>query len=316
VPKLSINDVTKQEANSGVTVFTFNVSSSLPAPPEGITFDISTQDNTATTSGHDYVGLSLTSQGIPEGQTSYTFDVAVNGDTLVEPTESFFVNLSNVSPNATIAEGQGLGTISNDDTPFLVISQVYGGGNNAGATYRNDFIELFNRGTSTVDFSITPYSVQYAAATSAFSTNKTNITSGVLLPGHYFLIQEAGGNTNGVSLPVPDVPGGSINLSATSGKVVLVFGTTSLSAGTCPGDDGITPFNPGSLVMVDFIGYGSTANCYEGSGPLPVSATNANARSIIRISSCTDTNSNTADFTNPTTAPVARNTLVTPTICP
>ena len=77
----------------------------------------------------------------------------------------------------------------------LVISQVYGGGGNASATYTNDFIEIFNRGTTTVDFSITPYYVQYAAAASNFTTNKTDITSGILLPGHYFLIQEAAGAT-------------------------------------------------------------------------------------------------------------------------
>src|ERR1019366_7627129 len=45
----------------------------------------------------------------------------------------------------------------------IVISQVYGGGGNSSAQYQNDFIELFNRGTSAV--SITGWSVQYASAT-------------------------------------------------------------------------------------------------------------------------------------------------------
>ena len=35
-------------------------------------------------------------------------------------------------------------------SPDLVISQVYGGGGNSGATFKNDFIELFNRGDATV----------------------------------------------------------------------------------------------------------------------------------------------------------------------
>jgi hypothetical protein len=199
--------------------------------------------------------------------------------------------------------------------PLLLISQVYGGGGNAGATYTNDFIEIFNAGTTSVDFSATPYSVQYAAATAAFSTNKTDITSGLLLPGHYFLIREASGGLTGAALPTPDISGGSINLAATAGKVALVLGTSLLSTVTCPGDDGLSPFNPNVAAIVDFLGYGSAANCYEGVGPPTVSGTNSNARSVIRTVSCADTNVNSADFSNPATAPTARNSA-TVTTCP
>ncbi|HXT61421.1 MAG TPA: hypothetical protein VN696_00155, partial [Pyrinomonadaceae bacterium] len=184
-------------------------------------------------------------------------------------------------------------------------SQVYGGGGNASSTYTNDFVEIFNRGTTTIDFSVTPYSVQYAAATSNFSTNKTDIASGTLLPGHYFLIREASGGANGVALPTPDVSGGTINMSATAGKVALVSGTTNLTGTGCP---------LGGFV-VDFLGYGATANCSE-SAPIAVSGTNSNARSVIRTNSCVDTNNNSADFSNPATAPVARNSVTTPTLCP
>jgi hypothetical protein len=255
--------------------------------------------------GNDYVARSLSSQSIPAGQTIYTFDVTVKGDTLVEPNETFFVNISNVSANASVAHGQGLGTINNDDTPLLVISQVYGGGGNASATYTNDFVEIFNRGATTIDFSATPYSVQYAAATSNFSTNKTDIASGILLPGHYSLIREASGGANGVALPTPDVTG-TINMSATAGKVALVSGTANLTATGCPLGE----------FVVDFLGYGATANCSE-TAPITVSGTNSNARSVIRTNSCVDTNNNSADFSNPTTAPVARNSLTSPpTLCP
>ena len=48
-------------------------------------------------------------------------------------------------------------------SPDIVISQVYGGGGNSGATYTNDFIELFNRGASPV--SLVGWSVQYASST-------------------------------------------------------------------------------------------------------------------------------------------------------
>src|SRR5215510_7188830 len=72
-------------------------------------------------------------------------------------------------------------------SPDIVISQVYGGGGNSGATFTNDFIELFNRGTMPVN--ISSWAVQYASSTGA-TWQKTDLT-GTLAPGQYYLIQEA-----------------------------------------------------------------------------------------------------------------------------
>ena len=52
--------------------------------------------------------------------------------------------------------------IATGASPDLVVSQVYAGGGNTGATYANDFVELFNRGSASVDLS--GWSVQYATA--------------------------------------------------------------------------------------------------------------------------------------------------------
>jgi uncharacterized repeat protein (TIGR01451 family) len=308
LPNLTIDDVSLSEGNAGATTFTFTVSLSGPAGPGGVSFNIATadgsaQDDTPPSEDNDYVAKSLSAQTITAGNTSYTFDVTVNGDVLVELNETFAVNVSSVT-GANVTDGVGQGTIQNDDTPLVVISQVYGGGGNASATYTNDFIEIFNRGTTTIDFSVTPYSVQYAAATSNFTTNKTDITSGVLLPGHYFLVQQASGGAAGVVLPTPDATG-TINMSATAGKVALVSGTVALTGSGCPL----------GATVVDFLGYGTTANCSE-TAPIAVSGTNANARSVVRTVSCTDTNNNSVDFSNPVTAPVARNTATTPAPCP
>ncbi len=223
----------------------------MAAPTGGITFDIVTQDGTATVAGNDYAARNLKSQTIPAGQQAYLFDVNVNGDTLVEPNETFFVNLTNAS-SATIGDGQGQGTILNDDTANLVISQVFGGGGNSGATLKNDFVEIFNRGSTMVDFSITPYLVQYASANASgnFGSDKTNLTSGTIAPGKYFLLQEAAGSGGTTNLPTPDATG-SIALTTASGKVALVAGTTALSATTCPGDDGASPFNPNNSNIAD-----------------------------------------------------------------
>jgi fibronectin-binding autotransporter adhesin len=304
--------LTGQTIATGQQTYTFdvtvngdvNVEPNETAPAGGVSFDIATHDGSATTANNDYAARSLTNQTIAAGQSSYTFDVTVNGDTLVEPDETFLVNVTNVS-NATLGDGQAVGTIQNDDTANLKISQVYGGGGNSAATYQNDFIEIFNRGTTTVDFSATPYSVQYAGATSSFggSNTKTDITSGTIAPGRYFLVQQASAAAIGAALPTPDASG-NIALAATAGKVALVAGTTPVSATTCPGDDlGTAPLNPTDNNIVDFVGYGSTASCYE--GPTGAAAPSNATADFRKAGGCIDTDQNAADFL--VSAPFPRN---------
>lgn len=135
---LSINDVSADEGNSGTTSFDFTVSLSAPAGASGVTFDIATADNTATIADNDYTANSLTGQTIPAGSSSYTFSVSVNGDAAEETDETFFVNVTNVV-GATVTDGQGQGTIVNDDTNFCAqtytpIYQIQGSGSSAAVT--------------------------------------------------------------------------------------------------------------------------------------------------------------------------------------
>jgi len=133
LPTLTINDVTLAEGNAGTTNATFTVSLSEPAGPGGVTFDIATANGTAT-AGVDFVTNSLTGQTILAGVSSYTFTVQVNGDALNEPSETFFVNVTNVV-NAVVADAQGLGTITNDDLPpSLSINDVTVVEGNSGTT--------------------------------------------------------------------------------------------------------------------------------------------------------------------------------------
>ena len=112
LPSLSIGDVTVTEGNSGTSLATFTVSlSALSSSAVG--FDIASADGTAN-AGSDYIALALAGQTIPAGTASKNFNVTINGDTTVEANETFTVNLSNAS-NATIADGQAIGTINNDD---------------------------------------------------------------------------------------------------------------------------------------------------------------------------------------------------------
>ena len=155
-PTLFISDVSIAEGNSGTSTATFTVTLS-PASANTVTVDFATANGTATTAGNDYQSATGMLTFNP-GDTSKPINVTINGDTLVEPDETFFVNLTNATGGAAIGDPQGQGTIQNDDTANLVISQVYGGGGNSNASFQNDFVEIFNRGTTTVDFAVTPYS--------------------------------------------------------------------------------------------------------------------------------------------------------------
>jgi len=159
---------------------------------------------------------------------------------------------------------------------LVVVSQVYGGGGNTGATLTNDFIELYNRGSDAVD--LTGWTVQYASATGS-SWSATPL-SGVIQPHKYFLVQEAAGAGGSLALPTPDATGG-INMNATAGKVALVNDATALS-GTCPSGSSIE----------DLVGY-DAASCSE-TNPAPgLSNTTAGLR---HGAGCVDTDDNSADF--------------------
>jgi predicted extracellular nuclease len=113
----------------------------------------------------------------------------------------------------------------------VVISQVYGGGGNSGATYTHDFVELFNRGTTTV--SLTGWSIQYASATGTgnFGANSGQLTElfGSLAPGQYVLVQEASTAAVGAPLPAADIIDPTpIGMAAGAGKVALLNTTAAL----------------------------------------------------------------------------------------
>ncbi len=180
-------------------------------------------------------------------------------------------------------------------SPNVVISQAYGGGGNSGATYKNDFIEIFNRGSASVD--LTNYSVQYAS--SAGTTWQVTKLSGTIQPGQYYMVQEAPGAGGTTSLPTPDATG-TIPLSSSAFKVALVANQTALS-GACP------------TGVVDLVGVNSGGSnpCFEGAATAALSNTTA----VIRKSDgCTDTDNNANDFN--IAAPTPRNSSSPFNVCP
>jgi uncharacterized protein len=182
-------------------------------------------------------------------------------------------------------------------TSGIVISQVYGGGGNSGAPYKNDFIEIFNAGSATVN--LNGWSVQYANVTGS-SWQVTNLTNFDLAPGHYYLIQQGqGANTAATALPTPDALA-SIAMGAAGGKVALLNATTALSGAAPSG---------GSLM--DLVSFGSTATGAEGGTPAPAPS---NTLAIFRkLGGCTDTDVNGSDFETGTPAP--RNSATDANVC-
>jgi hypothetical protein len=173
----------------------------------------------------------------------------------------------------------------------VVISQIYGGGGNAGATFRNDYVELFNAGSATVELS--GWSVQYATATG--TTWQTTTLTGTLAPGRDYLVQLASNADVGAALPPADATGTS-NLGGTSGKIALVRAVNALtcgaSAGSCSAD----------LLVEDFVGYGSASD-FEGTGS---AAGLSNTSAAFRANDgCTDSGDNSSDFA--TALPTPRN---------
>ena len=176
----------------------------------------------------------------------------------------------------------------------VVISQVYGGGGNTGATFRHDFIELKNRSTSAQ--SVGGWSVQYASATGG-TWQVTALPAGTSIPaGAYLLVRQAAGT--GGTVDVPGDVTGTIAMAGASGKVALANTATPLS--------GTVPAGP---VLIDAVSYG-TANGIEGTPTPALSNTTAALRNA---GGCDDTGNNVNDFAVGTPNP--RNSSAPVEIC-
>ncbi len=170
-------------------------------------------------------------------------------------------------------------TASSQVGTTVVISQVYGAGGNSAAAYQNDFVELFNPTPSAQ--SLNGWSIQYASAAGT-TWQVANLPNFTLQPGQYFLYKLASGGANGLVLPAEDATG-SINMSGSAGKVALVNSTTALTS--------CLP----NAAIIDLVGYGTTASCFEGAAAAP--APGGNANSVARLDNgCRDSNNNGADL--------------------
>ena len=184
-------------------------------------------------------------------------------------------------------------------SPDLVVSQVFAGGGNSGAPFANDFVELFNRGSTTID--VSGWTVQYASA--AGTTWQATALAGSIAPGRHYLVQLASAAAVGAALPPPDATG-TTNLAVSGGKVALVRDATPLSCGASAGSCSTV------VSITDLVGYGGAAD-YEGSGAAPAIG---NTTAALRADAgCADTDVNANDFTSE--SPTPRNSASPVTTC-
>lgn len=272
---LSATPVTVQEGNAGSSTVTLSTQNYA-----GAAFTISTS-NTA--------GLTVTAPATANANSSFTVTVTAPAGTAagtypVTVTANGDGGLvTSTTLNVTVTSA---GTVTPPNPPatglnHLILSQVYGGGGNTKAVYKNDFIELFNPTASDID--LNGYSVEYFS--SKGNSGGVAKLSGIIKAGGYFLIQEAAGSAGTQALPTPDLSG-TLNMSATAGSVSLTQGGTT----------------------VDLVGYGSAAK-FEGAATPALSDSN----SAQRVSSCVDTDNNQADFT--VTAAAPRNSAAPAAVC-
>ena len=193
-PKVSINDVSIAEGNSGTTDFTFTVTLAA-ASSQTVSVNYTTADNTAQ-AGSDYQAANAMLTFVP-GETSKQFTVVVNGDTQVEANETFVVNLYNLI-NASVGKVTGVGTIVNDDSnsssPTIEFSQGnYSVQEDLGAFNLTVTRSGDTSGASTVDYqtvdgvAIQKSDFEYTAGTLTFAPGESSKTVQLLLNEDMFV---------------------------------------------------------------------------------------------------------------------------------
>ncbi|MGH8029754.1 MAG: Calx-beta domain-containing protein, partial [Arenimonas sp.] len=170
---ISINDIAVAEGNAGTKLMTFTVSLSQVAPGP-VTYNVSSLNGTAL-AGSDFVALNLVGQVIPQGQLSKTHSVTLNGDTAVEDTEAYFVNVRQPA-GASVWDGQGVGYILNDDGPTLSVPDASVGEGASGTKVMTFTVALSQAATVPVTFSVATANTTATAGSDYTALNLTSQT--------------------------------------------------------------------------------------------------------------------------------------------
>lgn len=187
------------------------------------------------------------------------------------------------------AQGEVLEAEASLVSPNLVISQFQ----TAGGTANDEFIEIHNTSSSSVD--LNGYRLVYRSAGGTNDVNFAAWTTGTIIPagGYYLIVSNSyDGSTPGDFTYNPTTC--SCALSGTGGGLAIRFGDAN------------------SGVIIDSVGYGSATNAFVETAA--TSAPAANAGQTRANNGCQDTDNNSNDFS--TLNPGApRNSTASPVTC-
>nr|MCW1957125.1 glycosyl hydrolase family 18 protein [Mycobacterium sp.] len=232
MPAVSIANTTAAEGNAGTTNAAFTVTLSK-ASTKTVTVGYATANGTAT-AGSDYTAASGTLTFAP-GVTSQKVNVAVTGDTTVEPTETFTVNLVNAT-NATLATAPATGTITNDDTTPVVTPPSISIGNST--------VTEGNSGTSTAAFAVNLSKAATTTVTVGYSTANGTATAGQDYTASTGTLTFAPGVTSqtvNVAVTGDTAVESSETFTVTLANPVGASLSTATATGTITNDDSTTP---------------------------------------------------------------------------
>lgn len=166
-------------------------------------------------------------------------------------------------------------TVTTPPAGKVAISQIYPGGGRWWSDYSNDFVELYNPGTTPV--SLSGWSLQLSGGAAA---GWTVVPLGGTIPAKgFYLIALAGGGYE-YDLPAADASSG-FDLPVKQGKAALMRNAKPIAAAS----------PAGLAALSDFVGYGAT-DAWEGSSP---AISPERWYAIFRLDG-SDTNDNYADF--------------------
>jgi subtilisin-like proprotein convertase family protein len=249
---LAAADASIAEGNSGSSNVTVTVALN-PTSAQAVTVNYATADGTAT-AGVDYVAQSGTLTFAPNA-TQQTISIQVNGDTLPEADETFFVNLTNPTGGAVFLDNQAIVTITNDDAqPSMTVGDATVVEGDSGTRNLQFNVALSGASGQAV-------TVNYATADGTANADRARVanTASITIPD------------SGASTPYPaiiNVPAGAIN-----GSVVKVTATIDGLSHTYPSDIDLLLVGPTgqSVILMSDAGTGTDVSnitlVFDDSGP-------------------------------------------------
>ncbi len=286
-PAVSIGDASVAEGNAGATAAVFTLSLTSPAGA-ALTVDWATASGSAV-AGTDFTGASGT-VSFAAGEAQKTVTVNVLGDLVVESDEQFTVTLSGASSGLTIADSQGVGSITNDDVaPNQLPTAAASATPTSGQAPLN--VAFSSSGSFDPDGSIASYSWTFGDGTTSTAANPTKTYGVGSFTATLTVTDNRGGTASAtVSITVNQAPVVPMWVSAMSAQVVAVQGNNRVGRVSVTVRDANGPV-AGALVSGQFSGLVS------GSGS---ATTNASGVAVIDSARTKKTGNATFTVTNVT----------------